>query len=58
MKQTMLGVIEASTHFESLKALTKHTSTSALPFAGRYRLIDFMLSQYGEFWNYKCCNFS
>lgn len=44
MKQTMLGIIEASTHFESLKPLTKHRPLATLPFAGRYRLIDFMLS--------------
>jgi len=44
MKQTMLGIIEVSTHFESLQALTKHRPLATLPFAGRYRLIDFILS--------------
>ncbi|MFB7139081.1 sugar phosphate nucleotidyltransferase [Gottfriedia sp. NPDC056225] len=44
MKHTMLGIIEASTHFESLKPLTQHRPLATLPYAGRYRLIDFMLS--------------
>ena len=44
MKKRLLGVIDATTHFDDLKELTTHRSLAALPFAGRYRLIDFVLS--------------
>lgn len=40
----MLGIINATNEFDSLKKLTQHRSLAALPFGGRYRLIDFMLS--------------
>lgn len=40
----MLGIINATNEFDSLSKLTKHRSLAALPFGGRYRLIDFMLS--------------
>lgn len=39
----MLGIINATGSFPSLK-VTGHRSLAALPFGGRYRLIDFMLS--------------
>ncbi|KAA0543148.1 glucose-1-phosphate adenylyltransferase [Bacillus sp. BGMRC 2118] len=44
MNDTMLGLIDASTVNESLKSLTLKRSLSAIPFGGRYRLIDFVLS--------------
>ncbi|EFV77088.1 ADP-glucose pyrophosphorylase [Bacillus sp. 2_A_57_CT2] len=44
MKKRMLGVIDATTYHEDLEELTVHRSLAAVPFAGRYRLIDFVLS--------------
>jgi glucose-1-phosphate adenylyltransferase len=44
MKDTMLGLIDASTYSDSLQSLTLRRSLSAIPFGGRYRLIDFALS--------------
>lgn len=44
MKKRMLGVIDATTYHEGLEELTVHRSLAAVPFAGRYRLIDFVLS--------------
>ncbi|HZG73953.1 MAG TPA: sugar phosphate nucleotidyltransferase [Chondromyces sp.] len=44
MRTSLLGVIDATTSYESLEDLTQHRSLAALPFAGRYRLIDFILS--------------
>ncbi|MDG4656417.1 sugar phosphate nucleotidyltransferase [Ectobacillus antri] len=44
MKESMLGIINATKEFSSLKELTNHRCLAALPFGGRYRLIDFMLS--------------
>src|SRR5689334_23331424 len=46
-KQTnkqILGVIDATTDIESLRPIIHHRSVASLPFSGRYRLIDFMLS--------------
>jgi len=40
----ILGVIDATTHIASLGQLTLNRPVASLPFAGRYRLIDFMLS--------------
>jgi len=40
----ILGVIDATIHIDSLKPLTLNRPVASLPFAGRYRLIDFMLS--------------
>lgn len=40
----MLGLIDATTSFGDLKELTIMRSLSAVPFGGRYRLIDFALS--------------
>jgi glucose-1-phosphate adenylyltransferase len=40
----MLGIIDASPYTDDLKPLTTHRTFSAIPFAGRYRLVDFMLS--------------
>ena len=44
MMKKLLGVIDATTQFADLSELTSHRSLAALPFAGRYRLIDFVLS--------------
>lgn len=44
MNKMMLGVIDATTYTESLHELAAHRSVAAIPFAGRYRLIDFVLS--------------
>ncbi|MFZ3589298.1 sugar phosphate nucleotidyltransferase [Bacillus sp. DJP31] len=44
MKDTMMGLIDASTVSDSLRSLTVKRSQSAIPFGGRYRLIDFTLS--------------
>lgn len=40
----MLGVIDATTYKREMDDLTIHRSIAAVPFAGRYRLIDFVLS--------------
>ncbi|WP_433959058.1 sugar phosphate nucleotidyltransferase [Cytobacillus horneckiae] len=44
MNNHLLGVIDATTYHEGLDELTIHRSLAAVPFAGRYRLIDFILS--------------
>jgi glucose-1-phosphate adenylyltransferase len=44
MTCSMLGIINATNEFDSFNNLTAHRSLASLPFAGRYRLIDFMLS--------------
>ncbi|MDQ0273841.1 sugar phosphate nucleotidyltransferase [Cytobacillus purgationiresistens] len=44
MNNRLLGVIDATTYHEGLDELTLHRSLAAVPFAGRYRLIDFILS--------------
>lgn len=40
----MLGVIDATTYHEELAELMNNRTLAAIPFAGRYRLIDFVLS--------------
>ena len=40
----ILGVIDATIDIDSLAPLTLNRPVASLPFAGRYRLIDFMLS--------------
>ncbi|MED4202974.1 sugar phosphate nucleotidyltransferase [Neobacillus mesonae] len=44
MKRKLLGIIDATTYHEDLEDLLTHRSLAALPFAGRYRIIDFVLS--------------
>ena len=44
MPQSMLGIINATHELDTFQNLTAHRTIAALPFAGRYRLIDFMLS--------------
>ncbi|MEI5909595.1 sugar phosphate nucleotidyltransferase [Bacillus spongiae] len=44
MNKAMLGVIDATTFHDTLEDLLLHRSLAAVPLAGRYRLIDFVLS--------------
>ncbi|OES44077.1 sugar phosphate nucleotidyltransferase [Domibacillus iocasae] len=44
MKKSMLGVIDAILLPEEMGELAAHRSPAAIPFAGRYRLVDFVLS--------------
>ncbi|MDF0728399.1 glucose-1-phosphate adenylyltransferase subunit GlgD [Cytobacillus sp. S13-E01] len=44
MIKNLLGVIDATTYRNELEDLTINRSMAAIPFAGRYRLIDFILS--------------
>lgn len=44
MKNQLLGVIDATTYHEELSELMTARTLAAIPFAGRYRLIDFVLS--------------
>ena len=44
MNKSLLGIIDATQNFESLDILTNHRNVAALPIAGRFRLIDFILS--------------
>ncbi|KKI91016.1 glycogen biosynthesis protein glgD [Bacillus sp. SA1-12] len=44
MNQKMLGIIDATTYKPEIEELTFHRSLAAVPFASRYRLIDFVLS--------------
>lgn len=42
--RSMLGIIDATTYMDDLEELTAHRTLAALPIGGRYRLIDFILS--------------
>ena len=44
MNKRLLGVIDATTVHKDLHELALHRSVAAIPFGGRYRLIDFILS--------------
>jgi glucose-1-phosphate adenylyltransferase len=44
LDKNMLGIIDATTFKRGMQDLTLHRSLAAVPFAGRYRLIDFVLS--------------
>lgn len=44
MGKKLLGVIDATTTYDDLNGLTAHRSLAAVPIAGRYRMIDFILS--------------
>lgn len=44
IKNNTLGIIFANSHDALLRELTAHRSMGSLPFGGRYRLIDFPLS--------------
>ena len=44
LKNQMLGVIDATTYHKELETLMTHRALAAVPIAGRYRLIDFILS--------------
>lgn len=42
--QDVMGIINLNENEEMLREITRHRPLAAVPFAGRYRLIDFMLS--------------
>ncbi|MDP4086268.1 MAG: sugar phosphate nucleotidyltransferase [Bacillota bacterium] len=44
MNKKLLGIIDATNYHEDLQELLTHRSMAALPFGGRYRIIDFVLS--------------
>lgn len=44
MSEKLLGVIDATTTFRDLDGLMAHRSLVGVPIAGRYRMIDFVLS--------------
>ncbi|MCL2560349.1 MAG: sugar phosphate nucleotidyltransferase [Turicibacter sp.] len=44
VNKQIFGVIDATIHSDSFELLTQNRPVASLPFAGRYRLIDFMLS--------------
>ena len=46
MNKKMLAILFASGNESKLNELTLHRTTASLPFAGRYRLIDFALSNF------------
>ena len=41
---TAVGLIFTNMHDNSIPELTRMRTTASIPFGGRYRLIDFMLS--------------
>ena len=43
-EKKVLGIIFSNMHDENLSTLTNHRTMGSVPFAGRYRLIDFPLS--------------
>ena len=44
MVSNVSGIVFANSHDELINKLTEHRSTASVPFGGRYRLIDFTLS--------------
>ena len=44
----VLGIVLAGGRGERLYPLTEHRAKPAVPFAGRYRIIDFVLSKEGQ----------
>lgn len=44
--KNIMGLINLHESFDMLRELTRHRPLAAVPFAGRYRLIDFILSNY------------
>ncbi|MBD1383564.1 GlgC family sugar phosphate nucleotidyltransferase [Metabacillus arenae] len=44
MRNRLLGIIDATTYKQEIRDLIINRSMAAIPFAGRYRLIDFTLS--------------
>lgn len=44
MASNVSGIVIANSHDELITKLTEHRSTASVPFGGRYRLIDFTLS--------------
>ena len=50
MDKQMLGIINAGEENRKLKDLVRSRSLSALPVGGRYRTVDFMLSNIVNAW--------
>ena len=46
INQNVLGLVFASIHDEVIFDLTKNRTMGSVPFGGRYRLIDFPLSNF------------
>ncbi len=46
MLKNMMGLINLHEDQEAFREITKHRPLGAIPFAGRYRLIDFVLSNF------------
>ena len=46
MLKNVMGLINLHESHESFREITKHRPLAAIPFAGRYRLIDFVLSNF------------
>lgn len=44
LNHSMLGIVDATSYKEEIKDLTLYRTMAVIPFAGRYRLIDFVLS--------------
>lgn len=42
----VLGIIFPNMHDEAVKELTELRTSASIPFGGRYRLIDFTLSEF------------
>ena len=46
MANSAVGVIFSNIHDENIPELSRHRTMASIPYGGRYRLIDFMLSNY------------
>ncbi len=44
MKNNVLGLVFGNNHAERIESLTSHRAVASVPFGGKYRLIDFNLS--------------
>lgn len=44
--KNIMGIINLHESFDILREMTRHRPLGAIPFAGRYRLIDFILSNF------------
>ena len=44
IKRTAMGIIFSNMHDNHLGSLTRERTTGSVPFGGRYRLVDFVLS--------------
>ena len=44
IKRTAMGIVFSNMHDNHLGSLTRERTTGSVPFGGRYRLVDFVLS--------------